>query len=144
MKPWLGALAWTLGAGVVFISAAAVGVAVHLNVPTVRRVALNRVNLALRSSFAGRVTVEGVGGMGPARIEHVNAHVEDPDGVAVLRLQDVGARVSTFALARSALFSRGDIALEVSDVSVARADVSLDADESGMLRIARAFTLPLT
>jgi translocation and assembly module TamB len=142
MRPLLRALAWTLGAGVVFVSAAAAGVAVHLNVPTVRRVALDQVNRALRSSFAGRVTVEGIGVLGPTRIEQMNARVDDPDGSVVLRLEDVGARVSTFALLRSALVGRGDITLEVPELSVARADVSLDTDVGGVLRIARAFTPP--
>ena len=67
-----------------------------------RRIVAYRVDRALASTFAGRVTVGRIGRLGATGTDGLDVSVQDPDGVTVLSLEDVHARVSTFAVVRIA------------------------------------------
>jgi hypothetical protein len=129
----------SLGVAVVFVVALVCSALAHLDVPAVRRLVLERVNGVLASAFAGRIVLERVGAIGPCGVDSLDVRVDDPDGRTVLRVFDVHARVSTPALVRSLLSPR-PIAVGVSELSAARAELSLDADASGALRLVKAFT----
>ena len=133
------AAAKALGTVLVFVLALVGGLLGHMDVPAVRRAIVVRVNGVLASVVSGRIVIERVGGFGPGGVDDVDAHVEDPGGKTVLRVWGLRARLSTWDLLRS-LASSPDVRVGIGELSVVRADVSLDADETGALRLARAFT----
>ncbi|HEY3818707.1 MAG TPA: translocation/assembly module TamB domain-containing protein [Polyangiaceae bacterium] len=137
------ALAKGLGTAVVFVAALAAGAVAHMDVPAVRRTIVARVNQVLASALAGRVVLDRVGRFGPTSVADVDAHVDDPEGKTVLRVSGLEARVATWDLLRS-LASGPDVRVAVDEVSIVRADVSLDGDDTGQLRLARAFASPPT
>ena len=124
--------------GVVFMAAAVLGLALHLNLPAAHRAIVERVNGALAPIFAGRLTIERVGGVGLSRVEFADVRVEDPDGQLVIGTTGLTARVATVTLLRS-LLGRGDIVVDIPEVSIANAHVVLDADAVEALRIGKAF-----
>jgi translocation and assembly module TamB len=132
-------LARALGTALLFVSAALVAVALCLRLALARRLVMVNTNRALASLFVGRVTVDRVGRMGLTYVEGIDAHVDGADGSPVLRVEGLRARVSTWGLIRSALAAGGDVVVDLPELSFARVDVTLDPDDSGTLRIARAF-----
>jgi translocation and assembly module TamB len=133
-----GAAARVLGTAAVFLTAVSAGAALHLDAPAVRRAVMRQVDAALASTFAGRVIIERVGTLGASGAGGIDVTVEDPSGRPVIVLQGARARITTLATIAS-LVRGGEIVVELSDVAATRADVDLDADETGALRIARAF-----
>src|SRR5579859_7772732 len=143
VPPIAGAILRALGAIATFAGAAVVALFLHLDLPTTRRVVATRVNAILAAALPGRVTLDRVGGLGTTRLTGIDARVEDTDGTTVLRLSGVSARLSTATLVRS-LLSGDDVRVDVVDLKVERAEVNLDADPDGELRIVRAFVRPGT
>jgi translocation and assembly module TamB len=137
----LRAAARALATGVVFLLAVGLGLVVHVGIPPMQRVVVARVNGALAPVFAGKLTIDRVGSLGLASVGGVDAHMDDPDGKTVIRATGIAGRVSTAALVRSLV--SGDIAVGIPEASLTSAEVSLDADDGGTLRIAKAF-LPRT
>ncbi len=137
----LRAVARALGAGAVFVAAIVLGLVLHLDVPSARRAVVARVNGLLGPVFAGKLTIDRVGSLGLMAVAGVDAHMDDPDGTTVIRATGIAGRVSTLALVRS-LFS-SDIVVGIPEASLVSAEVNLDADRAGTLRIAEAF-LPRT
>jgi len=137
----LSALLHAHVSAVLFVSALLVGTVLHLSVlPFSPRLVASLVNRALAPVLGGRVTIEGIGRLGLKRIYRVNVHVDDVDGKPVLRVEGVSARVSTLALVRS-LLGHQPIDVEIQELSIERVDAYLDADDAGVPRIARTFTL---
>jgi translocation and assembly module TamB len=137
----LGTAARALGTGIVFLAALVLGFSVHLDVPAVQRAVVARVDGLLVPVFAGRLTIDRVGALGLSAVGDIDAHMDDPEGKTVIRATGIGGRVATLALLRS-LFSR-DIVVTIPQASLASAEVNLDTDDAGTLRIAKAF-LPRT
>jgi translocation and assembly module TamB len=135
------AAAWALATGALFLVALALGLVLHVGIPPMQRSVVTRVNAALGPVFAGKLTIDRVGSLGLASVGGVDAHMDDPDGKTVVRAQGIAGRVSTLVLVRSLL--SGEIVVDVPVASLTSADVSLDTDEGGTPRIARAF-LPRT
>jgi translocation and assembly module TamB len=127
-----------LGGAVVFLIALSGGVVVHLDAPAMRRAVASRVNNALAAALPGRVVIERIGSIALTHVEGLDAYVQDPDGVTVARLRGARARISALPLVRS-LIEGGDVRVDLQEVGVESADVNLDADASGTLRIVRAF-----
>src|SRR5579864_2570029 len=109
-----------------------------LRLPFARRLVAANVNRALSSAFVGHVVVDRIGDMSLTSAGGIDAHVEADDGGGLVKVDGVRARVSTWKLLRSVL-GYGDIAVDLPEVSVAGAEVTIDPDENGTLRIARAF-----
>jgi translocation and assembly module TamB len=137
----LRAAARALGTFVVFLAAVVLGFAAHLDVPATQRAVVARVNGLLAPLFAGRLTIDRVGSLGLATLGGVDAHMDDPDGKTVIRATGIAGRVSTVALVRSLLAGRVVVGIPVA--SLVSAEVDLDRDEAGTIRIAKAF-LPRT
>jgi hypothetical protein len=117
---WARAVGTPVGAGAIFVVAFSGGALVHLNVPAVKRVVASRVNAALASALPGRVALERIGSISLTHIDGVDAHADDPDGVTVLRVHGVGARIALGPLVRS-LVGNGDIRIELEQLTVERA-----------------------
>ena len=134
----VGKMLGLAGGAVVFALAAGGGLLVHMNVPAVRRAITARVNSLLASALPGHVVITRLGGLGWGGIDDADVTVDDPRGSYVMRVQGLGARIATMDLLRS-LVSGQDLQVDIEDVSIASADLSLDLDPSGMLRLVRAF-----
>ncbi len=134
----VGAAARATAVVATFLAAAGAGAVAHAGYPAVSRAIASRVDAALASTFMGRVSVDHVGALGPGGASDVDLSVRDPEGKEVIALQGVHARVSVLGIVTSIVRGR-DILVGVPELSAARADVDLDADDSGALRIARAF-----
>jgi len=138
MRPAGRVVLRAFGIAVAFVLALGASVLVHLDQQVVRRTVLQRVNRALASAFAGHLVLEQIGGLGASHIDGLDTRIDDPDGRTVLHVHDVHGRLSTFALVRS-LVTGSEIVVDVSRLSAARAEVSLDSDASGTLRLVKAF-----
>jgi translocation and assembly module TamB len=139
--PRVRGAARALVACAIVVLAIAAAVPLSLRFPPVRRVVATRVNRLLASTFAGTVTIDRIGSLALNHIDGVDAHVADPTGRIVLRVEGTSARLSTWALVRSAIAKRGEIVVDLPELSFTRVDAILDPDDSGALRIARAFEL---
>jgi translocation and assembly module TamB len=139
MRAALSILARALGVGVVFVAALVLGVVLHIDTPAARRAVVERVNAALAPLFAGRLTIENLGGVGLTQLDGIDARVDDPDGKLVIHAAGIAGHVSTWVLLRG--LARGEIDIEVPRIELVRAEVNLDEDADGTLRIARAFAL---
>jgi translocation and assembly module TamB len=133
------AAARVLATVAVFFAAVLLGLVVHVGIPPMQRAVVARINAALVPVFAGKLTIDRVGSLGLESVGGVDAHMDDPDGKTVIRAKGIAGRVSTLALVRSLV--SGDIVVDVPEASLTSAEVRLDADDEGTLRIARAFLL---
>ena len=124
---------------VVFACALVAGAAIHLGQPAARRLVAAGVNSTLEPILQGRVVVDRVGALGLTSLDDVDAHVDGPDGKAVIRVQGVHARISTWGLVRRLFGGRRQIAIDVPEASVSKVEVALDSDATGEMRIVRAF-----
>jgi autotransporter translocation and assembly factor TamB len=131
-------VARSAGTAAVFVGAVVGGALLHLNLPAVRRAVVARVDAVLATVVQGRIVIERVGELGPAHVRGVDARVDDPEGRTVIRVFGVAGRVAPLPLLRS-LVTGEDIVVSIDELSVPKADVSLDADDSGTLRLVRAF-----
>ena len=128
-----------VGCVVMFVVAAVGAVLLHLDLPATRRLISAQVNGVLASTLAGTVEIEHVSALGLRGIDGVRVRVRDPEGVQVLHVDGVGVRIRSIDALRSALSSQGPIVIDVPSASVGNADVNLDADPSGQLRLVNAF-----
>lgn len=135
----LGVIGGVVGATVTLVSATAAGAVLHLDLPATRRLVVTQVNAILDEQLKGDVTIEALTGLGLRGIDGARVRVKDPDGVQVLFVDGVKVRVGALQAARSALFGKGDIHVSVPLVSIDHADVALDADPMGAMRLSRAF-----
>jgi translocation and assembly module TamB len=110
-----------------------------LELPPVRRFVVGRVNEALRSTFAGRITIEKVDHIGLTAIRGARVRIDDPDGTRVLLVDGADVRISPVSTLRSVLFDKGDMVIDLADVKLAFVDADLDAASGGGLRLASAF-----
>src|SRR5579859_3272193 len=134
----LRTIAAALGVGAVFAAALVGGTLLHFDRTALRRAVAVRVTQGLAPVLEGRIVVERIGVLTPWGVGGVDARVEDPDGQRVLRVTGVEALLDTGALVRS-LRGGDPIVVNVEALVIEDADVSLDADDAGRLRLARAF-----
>jgi translocation and assembly module TamB len=135
----LGVLGSVIGIGVTVVASVAGGVLLHLDLPGTRRVVATQVNGILDSTLSGKIRIEHIGGIGLHGIEGLRVRVHDPDGIQVLHVDGVSVRANAIDAARSALFGKGPIVIDVPSVAVGNVDANLDTDPKGQLRIANAF-----
>lgn len=134
-------LAGTVATALTFVVALVGGVLLHLDTPAVRRAVSARVNRVLATALPGRIAIVDIGRLGTDGITGVRATVQDPDGRTVLQVGGLKATLETGELLAS-LARGGDLAIDLTELSADTVDVSLDTDDSGALRIARAFVAP--
>jgi translocation and assembly module TamB len=112
---------------------------VSLELPPVRRFIVRQVNDALRTSFAGRITIEKVDHIGLTAIRGARVRVDDPEGTRVLLVDGADVRISAISTLRSVLSKEGDRVIDLAEVRLAYVDADLDVDGAGGLRLAKAF-----
>jgi hypothetical protein len=134
----VAAAARSLATAAVFVVALVVGAVAHLGAPAVRRIVAARVNEVLTKPLEGKIVIERIGSIGPERVTGLDARVEDPDGVVVVRARGIDARITLRSLLRS-VASRAVIIVDLPEATIAEAEVNLDSDAAGAVRIARAF-----
>ncbi|HSY22695.1 MAG TPA: translocation/assembly module TamB domain-containing protein [Polyangiaceae bacterium] len=141
MRP-LRAVAHAHVHGLLFLCALAFGVFVNIGaLPFARQVLRLRINRVLSPLFVGRITIDRIGSLGLHGIDGLDAHVDDGDGKRVIDVHGASAQVSTEALVRSLFEARGPLDIAIPELTLGNAEVHLDADGTGDLRIARAFAL---
>ncbi|MBN9167245.1 MAG: translocation/assembly module TamB domain-containing protein [Myxococcales bacterium] len=128
-----------IGGALLFVCAAVAAVLVHLDLPATRRLVSAQVNGVLASELAGTVEIEHISALGLRGVDGVRVRVRDPEGGQVLHADGISVRIRTIEALRSALSSEGPIMIDLPSVSVGNADVNLDADPSGQLRLEQAF-----
>ncbi len=126
------------GLAIAFVAAALVAMALHLNVPLLRRVVASRVSSILVSSFRGKVVIDSVGRIDLGGIEDGNVRILDPAGKVVAAAYGVRARIALHELVRSLVAGKGPLDLHLTEVSARAVDVDLERDEAGDLGIQRA------
>jgi translocation and assembly module TamB len=127
-----------LGTTTVFALALAGGAIVHLDVPLARRLAVARTNLALAPVFEGRIEIVRVESISAGEITGAEVDVFDPGGTRVLHLEGAHVKLDRSELL-SSLVGDGDVVVSIPEVAIGKADVNVDADPGGGLRLARAF-----
>jgi translocation and assembly module TamB len=137
MRAAIGVVVRALGTAVVFVAALVLAVLLHIDAPAARRAIVERVNGVLAPLFVGKLTIERIGGVGLTQLEGIDARLDDADGNVLIHAAGVAGHVSTWALVRALL--HGEIDVEVHQVALTRAEVNLDEDAGGTLRIAKAF-----
>ncbi len=137
----IGHVAWVIVRILLALVAVTIlAVVLCIDLPAVRRLAVSKVNQALVSSFAGKIVIENINHLGFTGLRGARVHITDPEGVQVIFVDGVRVHISTFAAAKSFLLGKGDLEIEIGEVSVDYVDVNLDLDTSGALRLGRAFT----
>ena len=131
----------TIATALTFVAALVGGAVLHLDAPALRRVVSARVNRVLATALPGRIAILDVGHLGTGGISGVRATVQDPEGRTVLQVEGLRASIATGRLLAS-LARGGDLAIDLTELAADEVDVNLDADDSGALRIARAFAAP--
>ncbi len=127
-----------LGTGAVFVLAMVAAVLLHLNVPCARRIAVAQVGSLLRPTFKGTIELLGLDRLRLTGVDGLHARIVDPDGVTVIVAQGVSARISAWAVVRSALFGSEDIDVALSRVRIDHVDLNLDIAPDGVLRLVHA------
>lgn len=135
----LGVIGSVVGITFTFAAATTAAVVIHLDRPATRRLVATQVNAILASTLAGKIEIQDIGSLGLRGIDGVRVRVSDPEGIQVLQVDGVRVRIGAIAAARSALFGKGPIVIDVPSASILNGDVNLDADAAGNLRIANAF-----
>ena len=131
----------TMATALTFVGALVGGAVLHLDAPAIRRAVSARVNRVLATALPGRIAIVDVGHIGAGGVSGVRATVQDPEGRTVLQLEGLRASIETGRLLAS-LARGGELAIDLTEVAADQVDVNLDADDSGALRIARAFAAP--
>jgi translocation and assembly module TamB len=127
-------------AATLFAAALVGGALLHLALlPMFSRVLVATVNEGLEPIFLGRVAIDRVRKIRPTGVVGLDGHVDDAQGHRLLTIEGIDARLSTLLLLRSLAKGHGPIAIDIPALTVARADLSLDADSTGVPRIAGAF-----
>ncbi|HEX4477603.1 MAG TPA: translocation/assembly module TamB domain-containing protein, partial [Polyangiaceae bacterium] len=117
----------------------ALGVAVvAANFSVSRRFLASQVNRALTTVVAGKITLLDVGHVDFFGVDGVRATLSDPDGRRVVLVSGVRARIDPIGMVRSLAFSKGDLSVDVGSIGVDDADVSLDENAKGELRLLAA------
>jgi translocation and assembly module TamB len=129
----------TVSVAVVFAAALLSGLVIHLDVVTFRRAIASHVNAILATTFAGKISIERIGRVSLAGVDDVRVTIDDPSGARVIVADGVRGRIATMTLLRSLFASAAPLAIELTSVTVRDADVAIDDDDSGELRLAKAF-----
>jgi translocation and assembly module TamB len=110
-----------------------------LQTTVVRYVVAKQVNGVLRSTFAGRVTIERVDRLGLTGVGGATIRVQDEAGTQLLLVDHASVDIATWATLRSVLKRDGDIVIDITRVTLPYVDADLDADKEGNLKLLQAF-----
>src|SRR5579864_197208 len=118
MRP-LRAVAHAHVHGLLFVCALVTGVFVNLGALPVMREALRlRINRVLAPLFVGAITIDRIGSLGLYGIDKLDAHVDDGEKKRVIDVHGATARVSTEALVRSLIGSKGPLDIAIPELTI--------------------------
>lgn len=135
----LGVIGAVIGCTATFVSGVAAAAVIHLDVPATKRLVATQTNGILAKQFKGTVQIERIGSLGLTGVRGVTVRIHDPEGMQVLHVDGAEVRIRGVAAAKSALFGKGPIHIDVPRVVIDHADVSLDGNTEGQMRLAKAF-----
>jgi translocation and assembly module TamB len=127
-----------VGALLVLALSTVLGVLLHLNLPCARRLAVAQVDTLLRPTFKGTLELVGIDRLRLRGVDGLQVRIKDPDGVTVIVAQGTSARISAWAVVRSALFGKEEIDIALSKVTIDHVDLNLDIAPDGILRLVHA------
>lgn len=130
-----------LGLGAVFTSALLGGVVLHANLAGFRRAGTAIANRAMEPIFEGKIVVGGIDELhigSKSRVRVHSASVYDPDGRRVGAIDGLDATINLRSLLKS-IYSGHGPAVELENVRIDTADVTLDRDADGKPVIAKTF-----
>jgi len=122
----------------IFAVALAGGAILHLGLRAPQQFVTLRVNEALASSFRGTIEILRYGRIRWGHIDGIEAEARDPDGQRVIYADGASVHIDAISLLRS-FFSKAAVVVPIDEVVVDAGEVILDKDDSGKLRLARAF-----
>jgi hypothetical protein len=99
------------------------------------------VSQVLHSVLTGQLVIESIGDVSLAGVSGVDITLYDERG-RLAHIDGLSVRTSVPALVRTLLKARGELGIVLDDVRLASADVDLDHDDHGELRLVRAVTPP--
>ena len=115
---------------VVFVSAAGVGLAVHMNLPAGRRFTARALTRVLSTVLQGDVTIGRVDRITLGSVRAGDIRVVDPGGRLVLRVNELRARANLPRIVYDVAFGRGDLTITVEHARVERAEGRIVPDPS--------------
>jgi translocation and assembly module TamB len=126
---------------VVFVSAAGIGLVVHVNLPAGRRFTARTLTHVLSTALKGDVTIGRFEQITLGSVRAGDIRVLDPEGRLVLRVNELRARANLSKIVLDAVFGRGDLTINIEHARVERAEGRIVPDRAtGVPTIAGAFT----
>jgi translocation and assembly module TamB len=116
---------------VVLVFAAVASLFLHSHLAIGREAIADAVTRELESVFVGQIRIDDLDGIGPGGVTGLHATVFDPEGVVVLVVDRADAEISLSALVWRPLV--------IDRVHVRGANIRVDENADGQLRLARAF-----
>ncbi|MGK3962117.1 translocation/assembly module TamB domain-containing protein [Sorangium sp. So ce118] len=140
MRRAASAAAAAVGLALTFGGAAAVGVALHLDMPAARRVARDATNRLLGSLFQGRIVADEIDAFGLDGVRIRAAVALDPWGNPVIRASGLEARADVLPMLGGALFGTGALRIEVPYIRVEQIEVLVQSSGAGGVTLGDTFT----
>jgi hypothetical protein len=131
----------TVAIATTFVTSSVVGLALHGNLPPVRRLAVRITNDVLADFFEGKIVVEDVKSVTIAPRAYVDigkVTVFDPQGHAIIHAEGITADIRLDRLVGSLLAGRAPD-VDIEHARIANADVVLDRNPDGTLPMVRTF-----
>jgi translocation and assembly module TamB len=131
-----------LGLGAVFVVAAGVGVALHVDLPAGRRVVARNVESLLNDTFQGRFEIIGIERLSSSTLRVREVRVRDPGGALVLSAKGLRVRADAFDVLAELLSSDPKTTVVFSHVRAEQASVVIVPDpKTGVPTLGSAFAL---
>lgn len=140
MRRWVKSTLAGAGLSVVFTGALIAGVVLHSNLPGFRRAGTEIANRAMAPVFDGKIVVGGIDRLeigSKSRVVVRSATIYDPNGQRVIDANGIDATINLRSLL-SSIYSGKGAAVELENVKIESADVSLDRDADGKPLLAKA------
>ncbi len=137
LRRTFGAVLATLGLGSVFALSVLASLALHVNLPPLRRIARDVTNRVLAKTLEGSVIIEDIDRIGFGEVDIRSVVALDPQGRQTIRATGIRGRIDLVQFAREAM--NGNTMITLPLVHVDDAEVLLDRDADGRLGIERAF-----
>jgi len=129
------------GLALVFVLGLVSALLLHVDFAAPRAFAVARVNAMLATSFKGKIVILNLDSLRLTGIKGGDADVFDPEGVKVIHVEGLSARLSAWGLLRS-LVGGKDLDVGLSELRIRSADILLIQDEDGEIGLVRAFDSP--
>jgi translocation and assembly module TamB len=135
----IGATAWAVGLGALFVASLGASALLHLDAAPTRRITQRVTNDLLATLFEGKIVADGIEHLDLSGVRIHAATALDPSGRPVIRASGVRARADVIGIAAGALFGP-EVAIEIPDIRLEHAEVLVEAGATGAPTLADTFT----